>query len=34
MLEAVRTGEIRDRVVVAAVAHLLLNGWLAGNGSA
>jgi ADP-ribose pyrophosphatase len=26
--EAVRTGEIRDRVVVAATAYLLLNGWL------
>jgi 8-oxo-dGTP pyrophosphatase MutT (NUDIX family) len=26
---AVRNGEIRDRVVVAAVAYLLLNGWLA-----
>ncbi len=27
--EAVRGGEIKDRVVVAAVAYLLLNGWLA-----
>lgn len=26
--EAVRRGEIRDRVVVAAVAYLLLNGWM------
>lgn len=26
--EAVRSGEIRDRVVVAAVGYLLLNGWL------
>ncbi|MCC6458672.1 MAG: NUDIX hydrolase [Caldilineaceae bacterium] len=26
--EAVRSGEIQDRVVVAAVALLLLNGWL------
>ncbi len=26
--EAVRSGEIKDRVVVAAVAYLLLNGWL------
>jgi ADP-ribose pyrophosphatase len=26
--EAVRSGEIRDRVVVAAVAYLLLNGWM------
>ena len=26
--EAVRSGEIHDRVVVAAVAFLLLNGWL------
>ncbi len=27
--ESVRNGEIKDRVVVAAVAYLLLNGWLA-----
>lgn len=27
--QAVRTGVIQDRVVVAAVAYLLLNGWLA-----
>jgi hypothetical protein len=26
--EAVRTGEIQDRVVIAAVAWLMLNGWL------
>ncbi len=26
--EAVRSGEIRDRTVIAAVAYLLLNGWL------
>jgi 8-oxo-dGTP pyrophosphatase MutT (NUDIX family) len=26
--EAVRSGEIQDRVVVAAVALLLLNGWM------
>lgn len=26
--EAVRLGEIKDRVVVAAVAYLLLNGWI------
>lgn len=26
--EAVRSGEVQDRVVVAAVAFLLLNGWL------
>jgi hypothetical protein len=26
--DAVRTGEIKDRVVVAAMAYLLLNGWL------
>jgi 8-oxo-dGTP pyrophosphatase MutT (NUDIX family) len=26
--EAVRTGVVQDRVVVAAVAYLLLNGWL------
>ncbi|HXF62181.1 MAG TPA: NUDIX hydrolase [Caldilineaceae bacterium] len=26
--EAVRTGIIKDRVVVAAVAYLLLNGWM------
>ena len=26
--EAVRNGEVRDRTVVAAVAYLLLNGWL------
>jgi ADP-ribose pyrophosphatase len=26
--EAVRSGEVKDRVVVAAVAFLLLNGWL------
>jgi len=26
--EAVRTGEIQDRVVVAGVGYLLLNGWL------
>jgi ADP-ribose pyrophosphatase len=26
--EAVRSGEIKDRVVVAAVAYLLLNGWM------
>jgi four helix bundle protein len=26
--EAVRNGEIKDRVVIAAVAQLLLNGWL------
>jgi 8-oxo-dGTP pyrophosphatase MutT (NUDIX family) len=28
LCEAVRTGEIMDRVVVAAVAYLLLNGWM------
>ncbi len=26
--EAVRSGQVQDRVVVAAVAYLLLNGWL------
>ncbi len=26
--QAVRDGEVRDRVVIAAVAYLLLNGWL------
>jgi 8-oxo-dGTP pyrophosphatase MutT (NUDIX family) len=28
--EAVRSGEIKDRVVVAAVAYLWLHGWLSG----
>jgi 8-oxo-dGTP pyrophosphatase MutT (NUDIX family) len=26
--EAIRSGEIQERVVVAAVSHLLLNGWM------